>query len=147
VTRTRARHVPGAQHVTLARAEGPLRAAIERMLAAPREHRCFVIIEDDVTERFVQFLVDRTGQLVLDLPVAQFHERDFFGLAQALTMETEGVLSRRSGTFDTTFQHVCGAADDGVVLAMTILRRVHALPDGANLSIVEESTSRGPGRN
>lgn len=41
--------------VELCDAEPKIHQAVERLLAAPREFRCFVIIQDEVTDRFVQF--------------------------------------------------------------------------------------------
>ena len=39
----------------LADAAEPIRAALERLAESPREHRCFVVIEEPLTGRFVQF--------------------------------------------------------------------------------------------
>lgn len=39
----------------LSEAEAPLRAALQRLAESPRELRCFVIVQEPITRRFVQF--------------------------------------------------------------------------------------------
>ncbi len=41
--------------IQLGESEKPIRAALERLADAPHELRCFVIIEEPLTGRFVQF--------------------------------------------------------------------------------------------
>lgn len=110
----------------LAEAEPPIRAALERLADSPREHRCFVIIEELLTGRFVQFCTPPppsrfvgSPQLVGDGP---------------LIFDGTGVVSKDAYEPVQEFCDVDGALS----FALDTLKEY--LPGEAELHITEEAT-------
>ncbi len=110
----------------LSEAEAPIRAALERLAESPRELRCFVIIEEPLTGRFVQFCTPPppsrfagSPQLVGDEPLI------FDGTGAVDKDEYEPV------------QELCDV-DGALYFALDTLKEY--LPGEAELHITEEST-------
>jgi len=100
----------------------PLLAALKRLAASPLVFRCFVIVEDTVTNRFVQFAVSDGERLLFDVP------------SQRLDSQTYTVPICKKNI---------GGAHEGVELAQAFLRNELRLPGNAVLRIREESTGLG----
>lgn len=110
----------------LTEAEPPIRAALERLAESPRELRCFVIIKEPLTGRFVQFCTPAppsrfagSPQLVGDGPLI------FDGTGAVGKDEYEPV------------QEFCDV-DGALYFALDTLKEY--LPGEAELRIIEEST-------
>ena len=114
------------EHPKLADAEPPIRAALERLADSPRELRCFVIVEEPLTGRFVQFCTPpppsrfaRSPRLVGDGP---------------LIFDGTGVCGKDAYE---PVQEPCNV-DEGIYFALDTLEEY--LPGEAELRITEEAT-------
>lgn len=110
----------------LSEAEVPIRAALERLADSPRELRCYVIIEDPLTGRFVQFCTPAPPSRFVGSP----------RIKTTYPLIFDGTGKRKPEDYEP-FQETCDV-DFGVHLAIDILSK--HLPQDAELRIVEEST-------
>lgn len=116
--------------------------ALDRLLQAPLEHRCFVIVNDLIMDRFVQFGVRLNRRvLFLDLPYVALENIDPERSAAVRRLFT---LADRD---EHAFVREVSSATIGAELAMRVLREVHLLPEFAQLKIVEESSTAPEKRN
>lgn len=109
-------------------AEQPIREALTRLAESPRVLRCFTIIEDVLTKRFVQFCTPPPPSI-------------FAGSSRITGPEPlifDGAGNGKPGGYDTV-QELCDI-DTGVRLAMATLAAY--LPPDAELRIIEESTRK-----
>jgi hypothetical protein len=106
----------------------PVREALERLAESPRALRCFVVIEDAVVGRFVQFCTP-------PLPSA-FGSRTFASCPGPLIYDGTGTRGKN------VYEPVQVSCDvpDGVEVALSVLAKY--LPPEAELYIIEESTRR-----
>lgn len=118
--------------VQLARAAGPLAEAIARLGATDHDRRPFVIVEDTVTKKFVQYAGSRLRRPFLDVPTVQLTAPALAKLA-TLAQETGGT---RSGRGQYQWEGV-----DVVAIGLRVLAEVHDLPSFAELRIREETTN------
>lgn len=110
-------------------AAGPVRAALDRLAETPRELRCYVIIEDRVTGRFVQFCTPPPRSRFGDGPPLAFTK-------EPLIFDGTGDGKRGGYVY---IQVPCDVAR-GVELALGAL--AVSLPPEAELRIIEEATHR-----
>lgn len=96
----------------LGEVEPLLRAALESMLATPESQHPFVLVEDVVTERFVQFCGSLERGILLDVPAL-------------------GIVA-----------DPCRHVAEGVQRALYALRGPLALPDEAKLVVVFDTQPR-----
>lgn len=119
-----------------------LEAALERLGLRPLEPlRPFVIVEEPLTKRFVQFCtrfegrLEAEGRVVLDLPLGEHS----IGAHLA-----KGILGGpryvRDGLEHYQVRNLTPA--EGVRLALRVLRDVHALPDIAEVYVQEGTQPR-----
>lgn len=117
-------------------AKQPIAEALQRLADAPKELGAFVIIEDTVTDRFVQFATDKdTGGLLIDLPDQQLDDE---ARGRAFDM-----LSRRKAWGNgagASYQYGCALVSDATEVALRVLRELLRLPDISELRIVEDET-------
>ncbi len=98
--------------IKLAEAEAPLTRALSALLECAREHRAFVIVEDTITGRYVQFSGSSAEPLWFDAP--------------QLGIKNSGPKFTDPG--------------EAARYALSQLRGPHRLPDGALLRFVFDST-------
>jgi len=118
--------------VRLGEAEQEIRQALERLAESPIELRCYVVVEDLLTKRFVQFCTPPPPSPFVGGPqlVAPNGESLIF----------DGTGSGKEGGY-TSIQAFCDI-DRGVLEALDTLRVW--LPEEAELRIIEESSQDGP---
>ena len=110
----------------LADAAEPIRAALQRLIEAPAELRCFVIIEEPLTGRFVQFCTPP--------PPSGFVGRPEFPGEGPLIFDGSGIAGKQAYE---PVQERC-EIDEAVFCALEVLEK--HLPGEAELHITEEST-------
>lgn len=118
--------------IRLGEAEGEIRAALERLAESPIELRCFVIVEDTVTKRFVQFCTPP--------PPSPFAESPRLKAPNGEPLIFDGTGNCKPGGY-TYIQEFCNV-DRAVEVALDMLRVW--LPEEAVLRIIEESTEDEP---
>lgn len=91
---------------SLREVEPLIRASLESMLATPESQRPFVVVQDIVTERFVQFCGSPERGVLFDVPAL-------------------GIIAEP-----------CRHVADGVERALATLRGPFALPEDAQLVVV-----------
>jgi len=109
----------------LADAEEPIREALERLAESPHELRCFVIVEEPLTKRFVQLCTPPPPSRFVGGP-GQVSEPLIF----------DGTGDGKSGGYQYVLEP-CGV-ERGVELVLSTLAEY--LPGEAELRIIEEST-------
>jgi hypothetical protein len=107
-------------------AEAPIRAALERLAESPRELRCFVVIKEPITGRFVQLCTPPPPSRFANSPRIQTDEPLIF----------DGTGNGKPGGYELV-QEPCNV-DRGVDLSLDVL--VKYLPPDAELRIIEDST-------
>ena len=120
-------------------------SAFEPMLTAelkrlPQEHRCFVIAEDTVTKKFVQFAGPDHGPILVDLPILKNDLESLSRAFRTFSWDVKGPWEHNVSDSHITFMKRNLAPEDAAKLAMLLLREVHLLPEFAVMRIVEEST-------
>lgn len=113
----------------LADAAEPIRAALERLAESPREFRCFVIIEEPLTGRFVQFCTPP--------PPSKFANSPRLTGDEPLIYDGTGIVHRDAYEIVQEFCDVDGA----LFFALDTLSQY--VPPEAELRITEESTQMG----
>jgi hypothetical protein len=120
----------GRSIVLLENLERPLKLALDRMLVVPRDLRPFVIVEDTVTEKFVQFaLMPKTGDLFIDLPGVNMNANARWYAGQLLPYISKGDV----------YQRTLPRTSEASEIAVRIMSKVHELPDCAQIRIREEN--------
>lgn len=112
----------------LSEAEAPIRAALERLAESPLELRCFVIIQEPLTKRFVQFCTPPPSSL-------------FDGSSRICCNENEPLIFDGWGDGkDGGYRLLQKCVDvlTGTIGALHVLNSL--LPKDAEIHIVEEST-------
>jgi hypothetical protein len=113
----------------LEEAGGPIRKALERLAESPRALRCFVVIENLLTKRFVQFCTPP--------PPSPFGGPPLTHAPGPLIYDGTG--NGKPGGYEPV--QVSCDVDYGVEIALGVLVK-YLLPE-AELRIVEESTRMG----
>lgn len=113
----------------------PLREALARMIQVPDAMQRFVILEDTVTNKFVQFFGGSDKPITIDLPTPQLE-----GLSdRAHAYRLIGTLHVPKGTnLVPSYQKKNLSPEAAVVLGLRVMKLVHRLPDCAQLQIVED---------
>jgi len=119
--------------VKLSDAEVQIVAALRRLQQTPAKHRPFVIVEDTVTDKFVQFRGSDGDPLLLDLPTNELSSE---AARRAATM-----LKHNGSPDFPAYQADCQTVEWGARVAMRVLREVHELPEFAELRILEETST------
>lgn len=110
----------------LSSAEAPIREALQRLAESPRELRCFVVINEPLTRRFVQFCTPPPPSPFAGSSRIQSDEPLIF----------DGTGKTRPEDYEQ-FNEPCDVKR-GTALALDVLERY--LPPEAELVITEEST-------
>lgn len=110
----------------LSEAEAPIRAALERLAESPRELGCFVVIQEPLTGRFVQFCTP-------PVPSKFAHSPRLIGDEPLIY---DGGGNGKVGGYEPV--RVFCDVDTGVTVALDTLKKY--LPPEAELRITEEST-------
>ena len=116
--------------VRLLEAKARIEAALEWLGQTQERRRCFVIVSDSTTRRFVQFYGSEQRGVTLDLPSVE--------LAQEARATADGFLAADP----TRFWRKCEGPSHGAALALRVLREVHQLPEESLLTVTQESTHR-----
>lgn len=114
--------------IRLGEAESEIRAALERLAESPRELRCFVIIKEPLTKRFVQFCTPPPPSPFVGSPKLRGDEPLIF----------DGTGDGKPGGY--RYVQIFCSVEQGVSWALETLARY--LPEEAELRIVEESTKK-----
>ncbi len=112
--------------IRLGESEKHIRAALERLAESPRELRCFVIVEEPLTGRFVQFCTP--------LPPSRFAGSPQLVGDEPLIFDGTGAVGRDAYE---PVQELCDV-DGALAFALDTLKEY--LPGEAELHITEEST-------
>ena len=112
----------------LSEAREPIRQALERLVESPRELRCFVIIRDALTKRFVQFCTPP--------PLSVFDNSSRICCDENNPLIFDGWGDGKDGGYRPI--QTCVDVDAGTIGALHILNSL--LPQDAEIRIIEEST-------
>ena len=106
-----------------------IEAALATLKRSPERLRRFVVVEDVVTGRFVQFYGSEERGIYIDLPCATVSSRGHSAAAAFLDrgFNGDGMPERFHKKLDNE--------QEGARLALRVLREVHDLPDSAELQI------------
>ena len=110
----------------LSDAREPILAALQRLAESPRELRCFVIIENPLTRRFVQFATPP--------PPSRYTGADRIACKEPIYYDGTGAVDPK----EYRPSRQCCTPEQGASIAIGVLA-VH-LPGDAELRITEEST-------
>jgi hypothetical protein len=124
--------------------------ALEHVASAPRAERRYVIVESELTDKFVQFYGSKEEGIWLDLPFGTIGSSDhtvasgpidrqmLISVTQLLMCPPDpGEMGEHS------FMRKCASPAEGAELALQVLRKVHLLPRNVYLRILEDC-SLGP---
>lgn len=112
----------------LAEAEAPIRAALERLAESPRELRCFVVVREPLTKRFVQFCAPPPPS-------------PFAGSARTKCPADRPLIFDGYGNGKPEgYIHIGQCCDVEAAVSSAIGNLTSFLPPTAELRIVEEST-------
>jgi len=114
--------------VKLSDAREPIHAALQRLAESPRELRCFVIIQNPLTGRFVQYGTPP--------PPSKFDGSERLDCGDK-PIFYDGTGNGKPGGFSEELNKCC-TVERGVEIALTVLKEY--LPEDAELRITEEST-------
>lgn len=112
----------------LSEAEQPIREALQRLAESPRELRCFVIVQEPLTRRFVQFCTPP--------PPSPFDGSSRICCPYDKPLIFDGYGNGKAGGYVSVLQ--CCDVKAAVSTALGNLSTF--LPGNAELRIVEEST-------
>ncbi len=114
---------------------GVLREALERMRMLPEHERPYVIVDDTVTKRFVQFCGGFGAALRIDVPVLRNV------VAPAVATE---LLGESNHLNDDLWSHtkVCASVAEAEQLAVRVLTECLGLPGIADLTVTESPQSK-----
>ena len=108
---------------------GPhIRQALERLAESPRELRCFVVIEDTLTDHFVQFCTPP--------PPSPFDGSSRICCDEKEPLIFDGWGDGKDGGYRLI--QICVDINAGVISALHILNSL--LPEDAEIILIEEST-------
>jgi hypothetical protein len=119
--------------IKLSELEVEIVAALRRLRETPMKHKPYVIVEDTVTKKFVQFCTPPRGGVLIDLPTNELSS----GAAR-----TAASFLKHNGSLEfPAYEADCPTDEWGAKAAMRVLREVHQLPEFAELRIFEETST------
>jgi hypothetical protein len=114
-----------------------IRNALDSLLAQPDDAGSFVIIEDEVSQKFVQFVGSIDRPLLLDLPAQTFSEAEFY--RAVAFFKRRGVVGQEFEMLDApggqpvgeqfTFQLQLESVSDAIEVVRALFAEVYRLPD------------------
>lgn len=113
----------------------PLLEALVRMIQLPDSMKRFVILEDTITDKFVQFFGGSNKPITIDLPTPQLE--GISDRAHAYRLIGMLYVPKRQGLVPS-YQKGNLSPEAAVVLGLRVMKLVHRLPDCAQLQIVED---------
>lgn len=120
-----------------------LKAALERMVSQVPENRPFVVVEDTVTKRFVQFAGDFKKPITVDVPWRANmspKNQNVMNTSMAVILLGDPTPLNEFGV--CFFQRKCRGVSEAAEVARYVLRDVLELPDIATLTIGESGNSK-----
>jgi hypothetical protein len=112
--------------------------ALALLAASPKAHRCYVLIEDEITQRFVQAFGSIEDGITIDLPLhgAQGIEPSGYAIALRLLPDEGTLLGYRIR------RRRVASPIEGARVATEVLKHVLRLPAEAEIAVTFESSTR-----
>lgn len=119
----------------LAAAPVAIEFALDRMQAKAEERGSAVVVQDTVTERFVQYLGGFGRPIMIDVPATEKNIRSMERLRELLGDKPSYYLE--GPTRIPVYQRECSTPAEAAALGVRVLRECQELPDKAVLAIEE----------
>lgn len=121
-----------------------LKAALERLVSQEKDIRPFVIVEDVITKRFIQFAGSFNRPILIDVPwraTMEEKNQNVMNLMMAAVLLDEPKPPNEFGV--CFFQKYCPTVGEMMQVAQYVLRDALELPEGiADLTITEDNQRR-----